>query len=77
LESLLNLEHLHPSLPNTSGTGHWVDGDPFTNMGAEYWYWSSTTAPGHDYAAMSVYFGVGTVGNRDKDGILSHVWCVR
>jgi len=77
LESLLDAEYFHPSLPNTDGTGKWSEGDPFTNMGLEYSYWSSTTLPGHPYAALRVYFGVGTVFSSNKVSESYHVWCVR
>ena len=77
LEGLLDAEYFHPSLPDTQGTGQWSEGDPFTNMGAEYWYWSSTTVPGHDYNAFRVYFGTGKVDSGNKTSDSYYVWCVR
>ena len=47
LVSLFNFEFTGPALPNTSGTGQWADGDPFSGIhgilqGAPSTYWSST-----------------------------------
>jgi hypothetical protein len=41
-QSLIHYGFTSPALPNTAGTGHWTEGDPFTGVQMN-WYWSSTT----------------------------------
>ena len=43
LASLLDLQYYEPPLSNSAGTGQWTHGDPFINLIADGWYWSSNT----------------------------------
>jgi hypothetical protein len=75
LQSLVDYAFVSPALPNTLGTGQWVEGNPFQGVQSSY-YWSSTT-----YANGTTYAGFGSFG----DGYPSitvksnhnYVWCVR
>jgi len=75
LESLLDLAYYDPALPNTAGTGKWVEGDPFTNV-QSYNYWSSTT-----YANLTNYAWFMIVDNgivfHDIKSDSNYVWPVR
>lgn len=42
LNSLLDVRYANPALCNTSGTGQWTSGNPFTNVQSLNYYWSST-----------------------------------
>jgi len=45
MDSLLFVQYENPAIPNTAGTGKWTPGDPFTNLGSNDSYWTSTTCP--------------------------------
>ena len=76
-ESLFDLKYYDPALCNTAGTGQWTEGDPFTNLITDGWYWSSTTrADFPDGWAWSVemQYGYGSSGTKNNDW---YVWPVR
>jgi hypothetical protein len=79
VRELLSLVHYgfdDPALPNTEGWLKSSDGDPFTGVQTDDYYWSSTTNMGRtDYAwEVSMHSGrAGTVG-KEYD---YHVWPVR
>lgn len=84
LESLIDFEYIDPPLSNTTGTGHWSEGDPFTNVQKAF-YWSSSTdfkAPygqngiTHFRGAWVVYMWSASVGSI-KNTNVSFVWPVR
>lgn len=50
LQSLTDFAYYKPSLPNTTGTGQWIERDPFTYVQFATSYWSSTA-----YADRSSY----------------------
>jgi hypothetical protein len=64
-----------PALPNTSGTGQWAEGDPFSDV--QFDYWSSTTIAAQSTSAWGLSLGGdGFFGNFNKDNT-SAVWPVR
>jgi len=77
LQSLIDCEFYYPALPNTLGTGKWVEGDPFQGVHPES-YWSSTTnaAAAATTTAWCVDFAYGSVNAYGKSGNY-YVWCVR
>jgi len=54
-----------PAVPDTAGTGHWSEGDPF-NMAKTRGYWSSTTFAGDDLSALTVSIGFGSLNFSHK-----------
>ncbi len=76
LISLIHYGYYSPALPNTAGTAHWEEGDPFTN--AQSWnYWTSTTRMnGGGGSAWCVAFTNGYSLNSTKTNTL-YVWYVR
>lgn len=76
LESLLDLEFFTPALSNAAGTGHWIPGDPFSNVMSAGYYWSSTTSSKLPAYASIVDLDDGATGTSDK-GSINHVWLVR
>jgi len=60
IESLIHYGFALPALPNTEGTGQWMEGDPFINVLSSHEYWSSTTyvpfGGDHSYTAR-LYLG--------------------
>jgi hypothetical protein len=81
LPNVRELNSLHhygfvPILPNTAGTGHWTEGDPFTNVQL-YWYWSSNSyADVPDNYAWVVNMNQGPLTASNK-GNAQPVWPVR
>lgn len=77
LESILAVYYWAPSLPDTNGTGQWVEGNPFNNVQFDF-YWTSTTQNigGNTEAAWRVNIGDGDVGIADKS-YTCYVWPVR
>jgi hypothetical protein len=82
LQSLINYGVHDPALPDTSGTGKWAEGDPFTGVlcdvtnCAHGYYWSSTTVEGSG-DAYYVYLGGGFVEETSKTHHGYYVWPVR
>ena len=85
LQSLINYGVTNPVLSDTTGTGQWTEGDPFTNVKVHpdrYWYyWSSTTlvAPYNpeDPEAWVVGFREGQSSHPKKRYDDHYVWPVR
>jgi len=75
LQSLIHYGLYDPAVPNTTGTGKWTSGDPFTNVQLLH-YWSSTTDASDTSYAWSVYFGTGTVIGSALS-LFFYVWPVR
>ncbi len=75
LQSLIDYAFFDAALPNTLGTGKWVEGDPFQGVQSDY-YWSSSTYEGYTPVAWHVYFLDGLVTLDAKSGA-NYVWCVR
>ena len=75
LQSLIHYGVYSPAVPNTSGTGKWATGDPFTNV-QSYYYWSSSTYAGITSIAWIVNMYVGNVSSNAKSD-LNYVWPVR
>lgn len=76
LQSLIHYGYGNPALPDTSGTGHWTDGNPFTNVQTD-WYWSSTHyVDDTDQHAWRVNL---YIGNVEADFMINnaYVWPVR
>ena len=76
LESLLDMRYWGPALPNTSGTGQWTLGNPFTHLIVDGYYWSSTTNAYESTYAWYMYMGTGLVHDLDKTNVY-YVWPVR
>lgn len=75
LHSLVHYGVTSPAVPNTSGTGQWVEGDPFSNVSSAR-YWSSTTDAGTANRAWAVSMNLGFVNAEFKSATL-RVWPVR
>jgi hypothetical protein len=75
LASLVHKGYIEPAIPNTTGTGQWTQGDPFTNVQLWY-YWSSTVFAAFSGIAWHVDMVDGHVYHYDKTSTY-HVWCVR
>lgn len=60
LESLVHYGYFDRSLPNTAGTGQWVEGDPFLAVQSDRAYWSSTTYANNASIAWVVGMGDGS-----------------
>lgn len=77
LQSLISYGFILPALPNTEGTGHWMQNDPFAWVLSSY-YWSSSSLPHNapDPYAWLVGFSGGYLSNGDKSDVYP-VWCVR
>lgn len=75
LESLRNMNYFDPPLSDALGTGHWSEGDPFTNVQVAQ-YWSSTTFANSPASAACVAFSNGNENPTGKSNT-SHVWPVR
>jgi PKD repeat protein len=75
LQSLIHWGYYDPSLPNTSGTGKWTSGDPFTNVQSSY-YWSATTSAVSTDSAWRVNVSSGRV-SYDLKSHYCYVWPVR
>lgn len=77
LQSLIHYGIYDPALPDTSGTGQWTEGNPFSNVMSTA-YWSSTTrANGPSYAWGMDFDPGGGVFNMHKTDSTGYVWCVR
>lgn len=74
LRSLVHWGVFDPAVPNTAGTGKWVEGSPFT--GVQSAYWSSTTYSYYTSRAWLVDLLTIGVGGAEKTTSL-YVWPVR
>ncbi len=77
LESLLALGYYDPALSNSTGTDQWEEGNAFTGVQSNYYYWSSTTSKIDSSSAWYVHMGYGFVGYFNKDCQKLSVWPVR
>ena len=76
LASLRHLAFVDPTLGDTSGSGQWSEGDPFTGVQNDY-YWTSTAAE-HDPQNEAWYVRLGTgVYSYFLKTNLCHIWPVR
>lgn len=75
LQSLVHYGAESPAVPDTSGTGQWSEGDPFSGLVSDL-YWSSTTDANSTTTAWYVYFDDGHVYFGAK-GLNFFVWPVR
>ena len=65
----------NPVVPNTAGTGQWIESDPFNGVWNSL-YWSSTTHPVDSGYAWGVRMSGGQVESNSW-GSLGYVWPVR
>ncbi len=75
LRSLIRYDSHGPAVSDTTGTGQWTAGDPFTNI-QSLQYWSSTTyasSTGNAYIWYALYGGTETAGKNNS----YYVWPVR
>ncbi len=75
LQSLSHYGYYDPAVPNTAGTGQWLEEDPFTSVEPED-YWSSTTFTNDTDSAWHVDMIDGDVYHFNKSSYL-YVWPVR
>jgi hypothetical protein len=75
LQSLRTLRYSLPALPNTTGTGQWSEGDPFTGVQSNP-HWSSTTYVQNAYRAWNIVMGIGAMYG-DNKSYSYYVWPVR
>ena len=75
LQSLIHYGVHDPAVPDTSGTGQWSVGDPFSGVQTNT-YWSSTTYAVTSGNAWVVLLDLGHVG-QDVKGSERYVWPVR
>jgi hypothetical protein len=81
LHSLATYDYSVPAIPDTVGTGQWVEGDPFSDVKSTNFYWSSTTAQASSSFAWTLDTSNGDLDFRQKssgppiEG--SYVWPVR
>jgi hypothetical protein len=75
LQSLVHHGVDSPAVPNTAGTGQWVEGDPFSRLQLVN-YWSSTTFAASPQQAWAVFLWRGWRRNKGKTDSLA-VWPVR
>jgi hypothetical protein len=76
LQSLVHYGYSSPALPNTAGTGQWVENDPFNLVQTDTSYWSSTTEAQITSLAWFVSMYDGMVFNAVKSNTM-YVWPVR
>jgi len=75
LQSLIHSGFCDPAVPNTSGKGKWVEGDPFTNV--KTYYWSTTRcADDTNNCGWVVNMSIGSVPY-GHESYAYHVWPVR
>ena len=77
LESLLDLQYILPALPNTAGTGQWIEGDPFNNVQIYDSYWTGSHYA--NYMAGSSWYTNIQLGDSTGDMKFNnhYVWPVR
>jgi hypothetical protein len=78
MQSLVHYDYNNPALPNTSGTGKWSAGDPFTNVQSNCYWTSSRLAPMMTII-WSVNLGQGDLPLKDptQPTITCYTWPVR
>ena len=76
LHSLVHHGVYGPAVPNTAGTGKWMEGDPFTGV-QSYYYCSSSTYAGSTAYAWNVRLNDGPVNYDGKTRVPYYVWPVR
>ena len=78
LASLIDyaLDVASPALPNTLGTGKWVESDPFKGVQSSYYWTSTVCAQPAGGEPWYVDFNFGEARHRNG-GFLQYVWCVR
>ena len=78
LQSLIHHKGFYnPALPDTAGTGQWSEGDPFTGVVPNDYYWSSTTSFEHGTSKawfVSPFAGHANIWYKGDD---FYVWPVR
>jgi hypothetical protein len=77
LNSLIHYGFFDPALPDTAGAGKCSQGDPFTNVPSQGFYWSSTTYAGYPGLAWGVSMHYGSVYTEQKGYYAPYVWPVR
>ena len=75
MQSLAHYAVSSPAVPNTTGTGQWVEGDPFSEV-QSHSYWSSTTYAGITNSAWYVSMNSGHINYALKTSV-KYVWLVR
>ena len=75
MQSLVHYGFFNPAVPDTAGTGQWLEGDPFTGVQSSF-YWSSTTFANYSDVAWRVNLYYGRVDDGGKAGTF-YVWPVR
>jgi hypothetical protein len=75
LQSLVDFAYVDPALPNTAGTGQWIEGSPFSGV-QTYRYWSSSTYASNAGFAWFLDLSSGYVGYGSKASDY-YVWPVR
>ncbi|MBI5632218.1 MAG: DUF1566 domain-containing protein [Nitrospirae bacterium] len=77
LASLVDFAYYNPALSNTTGTGKWMQGNPFDNVQSSA-YWTATTFAYANFAnrAWYVHMSIGSVSANYKTGG-GYVWPVR
>ncbi|MCP5005209.1 MAG: DUF1566 domain-containing protein [Planctomycetes bacterium] len=76
LQSLIDYGVSGPAVPDTSGAGKWITGDPFAGVQSDF-YWSSTTLASSTTSAWDVSLDGGIVSISNKANLSKHIWCVR
>jgi hypothetical protein len=78
-ESLACPEYDNPAVSNSAGTGQWVSGDPFLDLGTgNVYYWSSTSVASAPAAAVLVFPRSHATTNVAKSSATPYlVWPVR
>jgi hypothetical protein len=74
LQSLIHFGVWIPAVPNTTGTGKWSEGDPFTSIASAYWS-STDISPANKPVYVDITFGLGK--SEDYDPLGYRVWPVR
>jgi hypothetical protein len=75
MHSLIHYGFYDPAVPDTTGTGQWSEGDPFTGVNSHK-YWTSTTRTGYHHHVWLVYLYIGDVEDADKF-YTYYMWPVR
>ena len=78
LQSLIHYGVHGPALPNTAGTGHWTEGDPFTDVQDRgSFYWTSTTSAIVNNFVWMIFIEQGYTQVASKTNDFPYVWPVR
>lgn len=76
LHSLVHYGFSGPVIPNTAGTGQWVEGDPFSGV-LNAPYWTSTTSSTTTANAWSISLSSGNSAGASHKSSSFRVWPVR